>query len=920
MAPTAIDIERLIEYMWPGEVPKSARSMVHIHVSAIRTALGDTIVTDGSTYRLHPDVLLTVDAFSSEVDRAVREQHRAPAVALDLAARAIGRVRGRALPELDDHPHGRAVATTIDGRRRRVVEVWVRSMIAAHRAAETIEQLDSAIADEPLHEPYRELQMRARYAVGDHVGAVRSFTEYRKFLAAETGLEPGPALVDLERRLLLHTATDEASLADDEVLGPAGAPLVGRDAELDAVLTTLADRRLVTVLGPPGMGKTRLAQEVALVRRRSGDRVRAISLVGQTDPSHVREEVTRVVTERGRSGATPPTSSTLIVIDNADQHTAVLRRLLPKLLAADERVSALVTSRTRIGCRGECRIVLAPFRVPDDGIDLDAFVANPAVQLFVDSVRAVAPRFRLTADNIDHVRAAVIQADGVPLSIELAAAWVPSVGVARLGQVETGPRSLTETIADNLLTLDPVELSVMQAAASVARWFDIAMLHALLPTIEDASSGLAADPITAAVRSLLDRSLIESDHRSDGRVRHRLLEPVREAVLARSDSRARATATRQHRTVIRAHAHTTFEGTGTSDEPRRFREVDELFDDYRAAMSNAIDDDDVEAAVEIASSIWRYWFARFRVAEGVALLRRADAAGGDGLDPIGARTLGWLLYMGGAHADAHVALERAVTLAIGKGEDDVVIRCRLDQAQLATGQGKPDEALRHLADARGRLSRHAWPWADAVLHCRTGAAFAELGRVDDALHHLDLAAVELESAGDQRELGLALALRSHMHRLRGNADAATKDALAAQHAARTLHDEPLGCTAGIALALALAAGGDTRGAAQAVAQVAIVLPHHSAVDVCQLVLAGAAVAESAGELDRAERWVAWCHGAYVAAGVRRSPRLQADVADRLRRDGPAVHAAPSALAAEVVDLVGSVAEHWAPGAGLTEDV
>lgn len=903
-APQPVTIDRLIEYLWVGPVPSSARTMVHVHVAALRRSLGKVIVTDGSAYRLADDVSLTVDEFRLEAAQAIRDQHRRPAEALASAASALGRHRARPLPELADHPDGLTAATTLDDLRRRVLEVWAGLMVEAGRSAETIEPLDLAIAGDPLHEPYRELLMRARYEIGDHVGAVRSFTSYRRLLANEVGLEPGPSIVELERRVLLHDRPDRRLNAEDGMLPDLAAPLVGRELELATVEHALSDRRLVTILGPPGVGKTRLAHEVAARRRSHGDSVHLLSLVGVAKAAHAAEAIDRAIAAvRGAD----PSHDAVLVIDNAEQHVALLRERLPPLLSSNDRMRAVVTSRTKIGCRGERRVALGAFDVPHHGAELEALVGNPAVQLFVDSVRAVAPGFRLTADNVDHVVAAVMRTDGLPLSIELAAAWVPAVGVAGLGQVESGPRTLTETITDNLLTLEPSELAVLQAAASTARWFDVEMLHALMPAAPATPGARTSDPITAAVRSLIDRSLIESDHRADGRVRHRLLEPVKEAVLGQTSDDHRMAIRHAHLELIRQHARQTMQRTGTADEPRQFAEVDDLFADYRIAMSNAIEDGEPSAAVEIASSIWRYWFTRFRLAEGFAVLRRAhDALGPNGIEPLGARTLGWLLYMAGQPRDADAMLERAVERALRHRQHDVVIRCRLDQAQLATGRGQPDESLRRLADARSRLSRHTWPWADAVLHCRTGAAFAELGQVPTATHHLDVAVNELEAIGDRRELGLALALRSHMRRLAGNPPAALADALAALRAARVLHDEPLGCTAGIALAPAAAAAGDVEVATSAVAEVATVLPHDSAVDVCQLVLAGAAVASAVGEAQRAERWVRWCHDTYAAAGGR-LPRLQSDIAALAGEDEPRRDPAPpSTVAAEVADFVGSV--------------
>ena len=256
--------------------------------------------------------------------------------------------------------------------------------------------------------------------------------------------------------------------------------LVGRDPDVASVRRLLADPavRLVTLCGPGGVGKTRLAVQVAAEERRSGAEVWFASLSASTEPEHVAAVLAELLDVRSGGNSAGAAHlidaigahSLLLVLDNFEQ-VLPAGPLVAEMLEACPNLTVLVTSRARLRLTGERVVDVLPLGVPDAtrAFDPDDMSAYPAVQLFVERAQAIRDSFRLTSENASQVAAICRRLDGLPLAIELAAAK------SRL----LGPDDLLRELSQSLSMLtggphdQPVRLQTMREA--------IAWSYALLP-------------------------------------------------------------------------------------------------------------------------------------------------------------------------------------------------------------------------------------------------------------------------------------------------------------------------------------------------------------------------------------------------------------------------------------------------------
>ncbi|MGW6416875.1 BTAD domain-containing putative transcriptional regulator [Streptomyces sp. NPDC055055] len=508
-----VPVDRLVDGLYGEEPPAGAPGALQAQVSRLRKALppGAAVEFTGAGYRLAlGDPTAAVDALRFEALAREGARIRAagdPARAAGLLREALGLWRGPALADVRDAPFAAAQAARLDALRLDAVEEWAAAALAAgDDPALLVRELEAAAGEQPLRERLRALQMRALGAAGRQAEALVVYEDVRTALAGELGADPSPELSAVHLGLL-RGAPD----APRRTPPPLPAPLtdfVGREAERACLATLLTAARLVTVVGPGGAGKTRLALETA--SGLSGE-VCFVDLAAVTGAGEVPEAFARALGVRGevRLETALAGRPMVLVVDNCEHVVDETAGLVRRLLAAAPGLRVLATGREALGITGESLLPLG------------ALEPGTAEELFVRRGAAVRPGFD------GHARVAELCAalDGLPLAVELAAARLRTLSVDELADGlgerfellsrgdRTAPRrhrTLRAVVEWSWSLLAPGE-RLLAARLSVFRGG---------ATAEAVADVCGAD--TGTLASLVEKSLVE---RRDGR--YRMLETIR---------------------------------------------------------------------------------------------------------------------------------------------------------------------------------------------------------------------------------------------------------------------------------------------------------------------------------------------------------------------------------------------------------
>lgn len=449
-----VGVDLLVDTLWPDDPPPSAAHTLHTHVSRLRRALGVTVHARDGGYVLdlgagRVDAGL-FEAWLAEAERAD------PATAVALTERALGLWRGPAFGGAADLPGVRAEARRLEERRTAARRTLVDHLVAAGRGVDAVPLAEALVADVPTDERAWAGLVRALVAAGRPADGTTAFHRAVDALD-DLGLVPSDGLREAHDEAL-GTRAPPLSPPARVAPGAAGAPpvgdprgptgtavpvpptsLVGRDDDLAALRRLLTGARLVTLVGPGGVGKTRLALELA--RRvadgfASGVRVVELGTVREASalPAAALEPL-GLGAEAGPAGTALRRLGdldVLVLVDNGEHLLDAAAALVEGVLAGS-RARVLVTSRERLGVPGEHVHVVAPLTTAPTP-------TGPAARrLFLDRARAAGPVD--TTFDVALVDEVVHALDGLPLAIEMAAARTASVGLTELASMLAGAPS-----------------------------------------------------------------------------------------------------------------------------------------------------------------------------------------------------------------------------------------------------------------------------------------------------------------------------------------------------------------------------------------------------------------------------------------------------------------------------------------------
>ncbi|RVT53748.1 ATP-binding protein [Rubrivivax albus] len=771
--------ERLGQLLWPAHGAAAARSNLRTVVHRARLLPGAQ----------------AVEATEHAVRWVVDHDVRACLSALgssdpDTRADAVTTAGQPLLEGLDD-PANPAWSDWLDSQRRRVAAAWQSAawdwLAQAADPAARAALADRLLSHDALDETAMTAWLEAAMARGQGAAARQRFRAFAHRLAEELGIEPAQHLRDLMARLdgspPTAGATPDTPSGRPRIVPPdSGTDFVGRQqerAEAQALLAR-ADCRLLTLLGPGGVGKSRLARVVAGLTGAEAAHTRTdfpggawwVDLQDLTQAAALLPRLAQQLglqtldepTALAQVAAALPAQRCLMVLDNAEHLLGLpgvdtLQAVLDGLLAAHPGVCLLVTSRVRLGASGPLQVAewLLPvpgLAVPDeDSRDLDAASAFDAVQLFDRRARQADPRFALAA----HVGAVVDIAaavGGMPLALELAASWVrlmPPAAIAdelrrSLDLLQRHPSavgqparpehvSVRDVLAQSVAMLSPLERQALAAVSMFQDGFSRDAARAL--------GRLTALPLLSA---LTDRGLLAID--ADDRFRlHPLVQTLGAELLAADP--ALATATRQAHARHFARYMAELAPLTRGNLRQLVVAIDAEFANICRAWDTSLEEAQGEALGHIVRALWVYFEVTGRLQEGIRRLRPAlqrlesmaahDAPSGWALSRL-RHGLSMLMHRGGHQADGLAVAETGMAAGIQAADLEALVGCLLNSGSCLMALGRLTEAHARfeqaLALARTHDDTHCVAWALgnlAVSHSALGDADAAIAHGEQAL-------------------------------------------------------------------------------------------------------------------------------------------------------------------------------------------
>ncbi|SOB88818.1 BTAD domain-containing putative transcriptional regulator [Streptomyces sp. 1331.2] len=756
----------LAEVVWGAEPSAEVMNAIRVSVHRLRTALGPRargyLQSTPQGYRLALAPEATDYArFEQWVAQGTEALATAdPSAAVRALESALALWRGRPWAELGESLWVSGLRARMAELRETAVEELQAARLACGDTARAVAALSQAVVEAPYRERRWELLALGLYRTGRQGHALAELRRVRVLLRDELGAEPGAALRELEKRMLAHDPglliASAAERADEpEPAGPRPPPrptvarplsrLIGRRRELSLLDAAVTESRLVTITGPAGVGKTRLAAEHAADRADA----RLVRLADVRSAEAVAPTVAAALGVTQTSGD-PFTALArllgdrpeLLVLDNCEHLVDALAGIVPTLLARCPRLRILATGRQALGMDGEQVIALAPLPTGGEG---------SAVELLFDRVRAMRAGWVPTGPDTAAAATICTALDGLPLAIELAAARARAFGLADIAaQVSERFDALGTSSRGSVSPHDSLVAAIAWSVDQLPAT-DRALLLRLWPfdggfSWEAAESVRPVDAdgaVFAGLAALVDRSVLTAEV-SSGHVRYRLLETVRR--YCREADTDRAATLRAHAGWVRSFVA---EQASLLDGPRYTEAVQVLAGElanFRAGIAHDLEHAPARA-LRTTGALRYLWVSAGPVPEWRRLLQRAlDACPDAQVEDRAAALIG--LSLTSNHVGAAEAALSAAEAALGLLDDDDPAHDRLlleahlrrcnTLADADAGAGEPSRraalAFKAACDRRdppGFLRASAL-WGIALVHFRDGDTAAVVDTLTSA--------------------------------------------------------------------------------------------------------------------------------------------------------------------------------------------
>jgi predicted ATPase/DNA-binding SARP family transcriptional activator len=867
-----VSADQLVEAVWGEALPANPRNALQIQVGHLRRRLGA-----GGRERLRsraPGYVLDLSPEEFDVvrfERLVVEGQQALAAGdPEVAARRLGAAlslwRGPALEEFAQAPFAAATVARLEELRLAAAEVLIEARLRLGRPAEVVPELERLVRQHPLRERLRGQLMVALHRTGRQADALAVYQETRRILAEELGVDPTQELQELHTLLLQgdhgSTGPPRRGAAAAEAAEPPGpragagrepgnlpvpmSTFVGRHDELDRIVGLLSAGPLLSLVGPGGVGKSRLAIEAA--RRLVGDGqlpggVWFVELGSLADPALVVPATAAAVglsapdpaagPDGGvlvrRVAATLAARPSLLVLDNCEHLVDATSRFVGDLLGTGEPVSVLCTSREALGLHGETVWSVPSLRLPGPAVHTPAQVGGTdAVRLFVTRARQFVPDFALDERSAPLVAELCHRLDGIPLALELAAARLRLLGLPELTQrlsdrfriltagertAQPRQRTLRAVVDWSWDLLDDPERRLFRRLAVFAGTFTLA-------AVEEVCSGPepTAEDVVEVLGRLVDKSLVVPRTDPDRLASYRLLETLRSYALERLREAGEEEALRtRHADHLLHLAGELGPRLRRAEQVEALPRLDAALDDVRTALEWLRQRDETGRLAHLAVALGWYWYLSGHRREGARWLEGALSVD----EPLLRATVPvWHALLALDQYPVSVLrprVEDAIRQVPAPAPLAVRAFARFVGAVLATEAGDHAAADAHLAAARSAAEEQREPGplvdVDVVEAMRT----MQRGRLKDGASDLTQGLARLVRTGDRLGQVHGLLMLAQLDGWSGSSTSAVDRLRRAVELASELHLRDLEGLAAARLATALAHDGALDAASEVLA-------------------------------------------------------------------------------------------------------